>query len=128
MSIEYKVFACLSADEALGALVGRGSDARIFPAVLIERTQLPAIVYQRINTNPQNYLHGDSRLENARLAISVYADSYELALTIATLVKRALLASTRLQAVWLDQADLFDFETRRRGVVADFSIWHSEEV
>lgn len=66
----------LESEAALTALVGAGDDARIYPVILPQDAQRPAITYQVIS-DPRTYNQdGEDGLHKARVQLDLYGSSY----------------------------------------------------
>lgn len=119
MSFESSLKSHLGSHAALSALV---SD-RIYPLVIPERSALPAVVYQRVITTPENDIDGlDGNTLRIRVQITVWALSPDLARQIAEVIRlRMQTAAASFTAVMLFDSDTYDPTTGQPGVVMDFS-------
>jgi hypothetical protein len=102
-TIEADLYAQLSGDSALTALVGQ----RIFPLLIPQDVTRPALAYQSISVfNP--LLHdGAAPMRRVRMQISIVADTFTKALAVRDSVYEALQGQGRNEThVWL-------FETER---------------
>jgi hypothetical protein len=90
MSLEAKIYALLSADAGVLALVS----TRVYPVVAPQGTTLPYVVYQRISSGREYALDGYCGLENSRMQVDVYADTEKEAWAVADAVTTAMRGST----------------------------------
>lgn len=120
MTLDEAVVAALLDDTGVTDLVVD----RVHPDGIEGKVAAPYITWSRIFTGPIQYVDGSlANAENARIQLSCWADSMAQAVALAVAVRTAMLASTDVTAVWLDEQTLFDTEGRRRGRALDFSVW-----
>lgn len=117
--IEATIYATLKNDAGVTALVS----SRIYPVVMPEGTALPAVVYQRISTNPVASLDGDSGLDLVRMQISSWGKSYSSAKVLAAAVRTSLVGANALKLRTESEQDDYDPETRLHRVISDFIVW-----
>lgn len=121
-SLGAELVAELAADPNLTALVG----ARMYPAVLPQGGQLPALVYNIISTVPENTLDGDAadRLNTVRVQIDSWAKKYADAHAVADAVDQVVANLARPDlAAWADGSrDLYDNPTERHRVQAEYIV------
>ena len=86
MGVESAIVARLNAVAGVTALVSN----RIFADTLPDGETKPAVVYQVISTTFNGYIGGDSGIEQARVQLSLYADSKSETITLSNAVKAAL--------------------------------------
>lgn len=132
MLVEEALHDYLSTHPGLSALIA----GRIYPLVLPQKPTLPAITYQRISGLRVRSHQGPSGLASPRFQFDAWADSYASARTVADELRRALdgfrgmmggAPGVRVDAVHLDtDRDLYETETRRWRVQADYFVWHEE--
>lgn len=89
MSAETDLYAALSANTALAAIVG----ARIYPDAIPEDQALPAVVYQRASTAPISTIHGSAIAEDVRFSITAWAKTRATADGAADAIAAALVAA-----------------------------------
>lgn len=97
--------------------------SRIYPLERPADDPLPAIVYQRVSTDPDQTLEGDSGLDAVRLQLSCWAETYAGAKALAAATRAAITSSASLKAVTEMEVDDRDPETREYRVILDFRIW-----
>lgn len=107
---------------ALQALVA----GRIYPDVAPDNTARPYIVYQQIGGAAFNYVEGGVvGLRNARVQISVWADTRIQASQIGDQAESILLGVAGLQPQVLGAArSIYEPDTGLRGRMQDFSFYH----
>lgn len=81
-----QALAILLNDTTVSGLVA----ARIFPLILPQETQVPAITLRRITMTPTNHLTGDAGLDNARLQVDSLDVTYAGARAVADAVRAAM--------------------------------------
>lgn len=89
MSAETQLYAILSADAPLGALVG----ARIYPDLLPEESVVPYIGYERVATEPIVTVHGGLAGQDVRITIACWAATRIQAEQLADTVVAAMQAA-----------------------------------
>ena len=119
------VYSALSADGTVSGLVG----TRIYPNVMPEGSDLPAVVYSVISDVPENSFTGAyaDRLRGARVQVDCYArpstagGAYRQAETLAEAVDACL---TSQLTCWREVSrDLYDDVTQYHRVSIDFAVW-----
>lgn len=81
-----QALAILLNDATVSGLVA----ARVFPLILPQETQVPAITLRRITLTPTNHLAGDAGLDNARLQVDSLDVTYAGARAVADAVRAAM--------------------------------------
>ena len=116
MSAETELYAALSADAPLAAVVG----ARIYPDFLAQEISLPAVVYQRAETEYVTTIHSGAVL-GSRVTLEIWClhTSRIGAEQLADLVEAAI-AATFLP---LDRRPEFAQETLTFSTVVTVSVW-----
>jgi hypothetical protein len=113
----------LLADLTLQGLVGQ----RIYPLVMPQGSETPALVLTVISDIPENSFDGtaETRLREARVQIDSYAETYLQAHQLADAVLAIVgnLSRPDLSAVADDSRDLYDDETELHRVSADFAVF-----
>lgn len=85
--LEAGLYALLAADGTVSGLIG----TRIYPAVIPQNIDLPAIAYQLIGAPDRYYAHdGAVGLARKRIQISSVADTYAAMKSLAVAVRGAL--------------------------------------
>lgn len=126
MAVEQDIYAFLIANSGVAALVG----TRIYPLMIPQDADLPAVAYRRIDT-PRHYSHdGYSGLARPRFQFDCVGSSYSSARALAAAVRvafqgwRALhrgvaMTQNEMDVPWLETTD-------RWQVSVDVIIWHHE--
>jgi hypothetical protein len=117
--IEQQVITVLNTTPEIQAAVGQ----RIYALVRPQGDPLPAIVWQRVSTEPINSLQGFSGLDNVRLQFACYAETLLAAKQLAQAVSVALNGANTLKCTRTMEMDGQDPETRNFRVIIDFNIW-----
>lgn len=117
--IEQAVAAALKASPEVGAL----ADDRVYPLHLPQGATLPAIVYQRIESTPNNTLRGYGS-ESVTLALHSYAQAYEQAKELA-LAARGVMAAAPLLAMAMKEADAYDEKVELPRVSVEYLVQQS---
>lgn len=116
----------LQADPAIAGYVGD----RIFPLVVPQQGNVPAIVYSVVDGQPSNSLDGfTSGMVNYSLQLDVWARTHESCMQIAIAVRdRMNVAAATFTSVAQAFPALNEFEpdTRRYRRMLLFSCWHHE--
>ena len=118
MTIESSIYSVLASDDAVIASAG----LRIYPLLRPELAALPAIVFQRVATDPVASLKGSVGLDSVRVQVSSWAADYSAARSLAQDVRAALEQSSlkiRLE-MELDDMDEQSIEYR---VIQDYRVW-----
>lgn len=117
MTAETTIYAALKNDAAVSAIVGVGDAARVYPDIAPLTVELPAIGYQRLETQPITTIHASGplasivRLEVACMSRSrLEADSLSVAATAALAAQKFIFRDRR--------AELVGGESNERGVWA----------
>ena len=115
MTVQEQIVTLLSGGTAAGA--------RVYPLTAPDGVAKPYITYQRISSNSENVLSGDSGLTNTRLQIDVYATTYAQATSIAAQVD-ALMSAWSVQNVSVLLQDFFEGQVKLFRISHDYSLWH----
>ena len=113
----------LLADAPVAALVG----TKVFPLVIPQGEQPPAVVLTVVSDVPATSLTGDPAelLREYRVQVDTYskryADAQQLAAAVGLVLGR--LAEAELSANRESARDLYDDETQLYRVTADFFVW-----
>lgn len=116
--IEDSIFAVLSADVALAALVG----ANVHHLFRPEGEEGSAVVFQRVSTVPVVSLAGESGLDSVRVQFSCVAGTGRDAILIATAVRECIKASA-LKGVPVMQITDIEEQTGQVRCIVDFNLW-----
>jgi len=74
MTIEDAIYQKLLADPDVTAIVGSGNDARIFPMILPQNIEFPAVHFSRISADRTYSMDGKTGLVVARFQFESYSD------------------------------------------------------
>jgi len=134
MSLQSSLYAFLSADAGIGALVSN----RIFPLIIPdqefdEASKRPCLVYSIAAMDQTKTFCGTIDLRRATVSSDCYARKYVDAVGLSTVVKDALadyvgtMGDVEVSAVSLEnQFDLVDLEPGLFRVALSFFVWHAE--
>lgn len=112
MSAESALYAALSGASGLTALVG----TRIYPDVIPEDADLPAVVYQRAGTAPVITISGSVLADDVRFVIMAWGKTRTSADAVADQVGQALAASGNPV---VDRSTGYDPDVGLHGVTID---------
>jgi len=110
--IEQQIF------DALKGLVSN----RCYPIMMPEKPTFPAIVYSRIANVPYNTIVSASTLDQVRVQIDIYANTYSAAKTLSASVRTAMEAASFKATLQTDQ-DLYEPDVKVYRVSQDFYVW-----
>lgn len=115
--------------DILGALKGSppatSAGDNVYAFLLPESATYPAITYQRISNVPVNSLAGRSNLDQVRVQVDCWAETYDAAKTLAGEVRTAM-AAAGYKGLLITDADDFDQDARIYRVTMDFYCWQKE--
>jgi hypothetical protein len=96
-----------------------------YPVIADQNSALPYIVYRRIISAVQNVLAGNGNppINNTRMQLDVWSQSYASAQATAASVRTAMLGWT-VQNTSNGEQDEYEADTRLHRVLMDYSIWH----
>lgn len=97
---------------------------RIYPGVLPQAVQLPAVVFNIISTTPENVLEGAPTLAGQRVQIDSYGKKYGDAHEVDDALRSVLevLGTPELAAWRIDSRDLYDDVRQAHRVSTDYAI------
>lgn len=116
MQVNEALYAILKAVPALATIPIR-------PLVAQATDKPPYVVVTKISGQRVKSLAGDSGLANPHYQIDVYAVDVVAAGNLQKAIRDAVLASTVLGAVHLDEGDAYEPETKLSRCRQDFSFW-----
>ena len=129
--VEKALTQVLLESDLLAELVGD----RVFPQVLPQFCDYPAIAYTVVDAVPINTLDGNAGLESVRVQFDVWASSYSDKAAVSREIRRALLAyetggtvaGFNIGAVLLEtqRDEPYEHETKSFRTILDFMIWHN---
>lgn len=105
------------------ATVARKVGARIYPLVMPQKPELPAVTYHCNSADPVNDLRGYSGLMNSKVRVNAFATRYDTAKELAEDVHLAMNGATAFKSICLNDLDGFDQDTNLFFVTQDFSCW-----
>ncbi len=117
--IETTLYDTLAADTGVSALVG----ARIYPMLRPPADPLPAVVYQRIATDPAKDLGGDTGIDAVRIQVACWSATYAGAKALGAAVRAAVTGAAAMKATTEMDLDDRDNDTGDYRVLLDFRIW-----
>ncbi len=120
--LESKITTVLKGSTAVSALVG----GRVFPLVLDQGCQFPAVSFLRVSGGKQFGLSGYSGLEGSRIQVDCWATTYKQAKALAAAVSTAMRAATTFRVSAVNDRDLFEDAQNLYRVSIDFTCWHRE--
>lgn len=108
------------------------ADTRLYPVLLPDDLQLPAVTYQRITTTRSYTTTGPITLSRVRLQFDIWASTYARtkqlqAALLAILEDRSLYAAAGIGSIQLDMAtDGYEHDARLYRVSMDFIVFAAE--
>ena len=109
--------------KALATLFGD----RVFPDVAPMDTEKPCFIYQQVGGTVVDYLEAvPADRKNARMQITVWADTREEAMNLIRAVEDILVQKPFCATPVLGAQSTWDDDTGMRGAMQDFSIWDIE--
>ena len=137
-SYEAAIVTLIEADSTVGAIMGD----RIYPNLLPDEPEFPAVVYQEISTDSQEAIDGPADFAFSRLQLSCWAETKAEAVALAQAICTLLQGykgdvtvgddTVTIRGILLeDRGDLFEpapavNERRRYGKRVDFMVSYSE--
>lgn len=95
---------------------------RCYPMVMPQNPTLPAIVYTRVASSPQNVLEGGSTIDQIRVQVDSYATTYSAAKSLAVSIRSAMETATFKGTLQTDQ-DFFEPDVKHYRITQDFYVW-----
>lgn len=106
--------------ETLSGLFGD----RVWPDIAPMDTEKPFCIWQQVGGSAVNYLEAVAAdRKNARIQITVWAETREEAMSLIRQVENLLVAEPICATVILAAQSTYDNDTGLRGAMQDFSIW-----
>ncbi len=116
-----RVKALLSANAMVASMVGD----RVFPEVLPQGCDMPAIAYSVVVDEGISSLDGYSDLDNAVVQVDCYSRSYmeghHLADAVGSVMTRFI--SVDFSSLQVSRRDLYEDDTELHRVSIDYSVW-----
>lgn len=133
MTIEEALYKTLTSTIGLSSLI----EARVYPVLMPQNCQLPAITYQRISGSRVYAFQKDTDLAHPVFQINCWAKTYSEVKSIARQVRLALQNFSGLMGgtdgvnvsavIILGDMDDYEPETGIYSIKMDFEIWHEED-
>lgn len=127
------LFAFLSADAGVAALVTSGGIARIYPLKMPEGVKLTSVVYTRVSGHSEYTMQGPDALARSRMQIDAWATTAPAASALANAVKDAIngyhgtMGSVAVQGVFMaDERESYDDAVQMYGVSRDYFMHYEE--
>lgn len=124
MSVETALVSTLRGDANVAALIGNGDSPltyRLYPVIASENNTTPYVVYTIVaGVRPQTF-SGLSVLENARIQVSVFADTYAGAKVLADYIVTAVDTGMGLGSML--RQTFYEDDTKIHHHLLDFSLW-----
>ena len=100
------IFEVLSADTSVAALLGSGSECRVYPfGIAPEKVAKPYVTWQTINGGPENYLQGSPDIDNFTLQIDCWGVSVASVRNVANAIQIALQSQAYVTTLRGDSRD-----------------------
>lgn len=129
MNIEEALFAYLQTKPDVTSIVGN----RVYPMLLPQGSEYPAIVYQRISGMRVRSHSGPSSLAYPRIQFSCWAQTYSDAKRLAERLRvsldgyRGTVGDMNIQAIFVENdIDLYDAGVSLYRTIVDAKVWHEE--
>jgi hypothetical protein len=120
--LETRVYSLLANSSA----IKRRVSTRIYPLVMPQDCQLPALTYQRISSDPVNHLGGYSNLENPHVMVNMWGQNYHEVKVMAEEVHEAMELAVDFKSLLTNEFDIYDPEVNLYAVSHDYSCWNEE--
>lgn len=122
--LEAKLYTALSGSTKI--TITSSVSTRIYPLVVPQQSVFPAITYIRVSGGQQNDLFGYSGIENPRIQIDCWAETYKEIKTIAENVHTVMNAVTTFRAILISDMDFYESDVELYRESMDFKIWNRE--
>jgi hypothetical protein len=119
--LEPRIFSILTGYTAVAAVVG----TRVYPLVLPQKAEIPAISYLRVDGVQDANLSGNSGMEAVRVQVDCWGRTYAQAKGLAADVADAMASGFGNECVWLSDRDQYEDGAKVFRVILEFSI-HNE--
>lgn len=103
------------------ALSGLAS-GKVYPLVAPEKVVAPFIVYTRIASTPQNQLNGSATLDQVRIQVDTYANTYSAVKALGVQVRSAIEGSSAKATLQTEQ-DFYEPELKLYRLTQDYYCW-----
>lgn len=122
--VESKIFSHLSTTTAI--TITKSISTRIYPSVVPDETKYPCISYSRVSDVREYHLSGYANLENPRIQIDVWAETYKESKDISSAIHTAMQTAPDFKAILIDDSDMYEPDALLYRVSMDFSCWNRE--
>ena len=122
--LESKLYTALSGSTKITVL--SSVSTRIYPLIVPQQSAFPVITYARISGGQQNDLFGYSGIENPRIQIDCWAETYKEIKTIAENVHSVLSTVTTFRAILISDMDFYENDVELYRESMDFKMWNRE--
>jgi len=97
----------------------------VYPSIAAQGSTLPYIVFQRVLSSVENILAGNGNppINNTRMQLDVWSQSYASAQATAAALRAAMLA-WGVQNLNNGEQDFYEQDVKCHRVMLDYSIWH----
>ena len=119
MSIESLIFTALTTNANIKRMVTR----RVYPIVLPQNCDFPAISYQRVTGVRVNDLSGYSNLQNAHVQIDSWATSYNEVKELGAYIHTTMNGANTFKSLLISDSDGYDADAALYRLSMDFSAW-----
>jgi hypothetical protein len=98
------------------------ASGKVYPLVAPEKVAAPFIVYSRIASTPENTLEGGATIDQVRIQVDTYANTYSAVKSLAESVRSAMEGSGAKATLQTDQ-DLFEPDLKLYRISQDYYCW-----
>lgn len=127
--METALYTLLTTTAGVYSLVGgTGAAARVYPLIRPQGAALPAVTFQRIDTQrlATTSLSGHNSKIRCRMQIDCWATTYAAAQSLFDAVKAAMLSATAFSALNAGEHPLYEDDTKIYRVTSDWSCWFTD--
>ena len=103
-----------------------GDENRIYPQILPQKPDLPAITHTRIGGAPVSSFDGQDGLDNGLYQLDCWAETAKAARQLADAVAAAIDDAAALGSTLESVVNDYEEDTRLYRVSMDFSFWHAD--
>lgn len=119
MSLESAIYTVLTGNADVKRMVTR----RVYPIVLPQNCDFPAVSYQRITGVKVNDLQGYGNLQNARIQVDAWAKSYDEVKQLGAYIHTAMNGAGTFHSLLVTDSDGYDADAGLFRLTMDFSAW-----
>jgi|GEM_PF-468713 len=131
MTADEILFAIVSANAGVGALIGAGAACKLYPDEIPQDTPMPAATYCMVVGRPENVMDTSPRATNERIQIDAWADDNDGAKALAWAIEQALQSTAAMNQYGAGirciayNGRRVEPDTKRWRDSRDFSFWTS---